>query len=227
MYKNTSVAKSQMVPSQSKSKEKRSREKPEWFGKRASMSQSSDSANEGELFSDDSMDDKNYTPEKKKQKKSTNIAQNSIEFEQIDLNIEFNRLTRNESEGKECEHGESRKSNLANSIQDKREERNNVENTVPEIDNKLLQNLYKNSVEILERISVIEDSLMKQGVLKVVKNEKNSKSVDHFESFMTSNNLPLKCIDHMDTFELSLKDDTFKNIAVWNLHLLCIFIINF
>lgn len=72
--------------------------------------------------------------------------------------------------------------------------------------------LYKNSVEILARLTVIENSLIKTGVLKCM--EEEPKSVDAVNAFMVAHHLPLKSIDHLKSFELNLKNESVKKTLV-------------
>lgn len=81
------------------------------------------------------------------------------------------------------------------------------------VDTNLLKKLYENSIDILARVSVIEESMIKNGFLKP-KSERLSLSKDHFDTFMKSNNLPLKSVEHMNTFNQNLKNEAFKKTAV-------------
>lgn len=87
------------------------------------------------------------------------------------------------------------------------------------LDDRILKQMYKNSIEILARISVIEKSLQKgqfstkSSHAHMYRNDLKLKT-DQFNIFMKSNDLPLMCADNMDRFESNLKDETFKLNAV-------------
>lgn len=75
----------------------RKRKEPTWFGDRADFDDSN-SMGSPEPSADNSFDDKNYSPEKKRKKPandddmmtSTSLSEKLKQFEVIDLNDEFN-----------------------------------------------------------------------------------------------------------------------------------------
>lgn len=71
-----------------------------------------------------------------------------------------------------------------------------------------LQLLSDNSTQILTRISIIEDSLLKNGTL--VSLNVDDKLSDYFHSFAKSNNLPVRTIESFDQFEKSLNDTSME-----------------
>lgn len=80
---------------------------------------------------------------------------------------------------------------------------------------KQLMILQENSLEILTRLSVIEESLLKSGQLTTVKEEKKKeKAFAKYHGFVNSNNLPIRTVDDMKKFELSLMDETFEHDMV-------------
>lgn len=71
-------------------------------------------------------------------------------------------------------------------------------------------------LEILARVRVIEESLMKNGSLIGANNNNISKgsSFEEFQTFMKSNRLPLQNIEDMASFEKNLFDSDFKKVSV-------------
>lgn len=89
--------------------------------------------------------------------------------------------------------------------------------SVSKIDTQLVQQLVNYSVEILERISVIEKSLIRNKILTPSIGMDNVNQLDvmeHVHVFMKSNDLPLGNIEHVKTFNDKLVDQAFKKTAV-------------
>lgn len=81
-------------------------------------------------------------------------------------------------------------------------------------DKEFMSKLYQNSIEILARISVIEDSLLKYKILNPMKKEVIPNLHEEFQIFMESNDLPLRSLVQTKEFEAKLNDVTFKKDAV-------------
>lgn len=235
----------------SKSKKSRARGEPSRYGDRGIYIHSdfdSNSSDPENLYDDDSFEDKNYSPEKKRRKTGNVLVENSKSnaLETIDLNEEFNEIRTSISKNKtgnvlvdksksnaletidlNKEFNEMRTSELSSQKRKSCSSKEAGENDSPnkpnkegsakrncEFDMQLLIGLQKNSIEILARISLIEESLMKNGVLKVTKSENISQSNDHSMAFFESNNLPLQSIEHIDIFESRLQGEAFRKTAV-------------
>lgn len=90
------------------------------------------------------------------------------------------------------------------------------------IDSKTLSGLSSNVngnhkllLEILTRIRVIEESLMKNGTLAGASNNMGKESsFEELQIFSKSNHLPLQNIEDMNSFEENLCDPDFRKIAV-------------
>lgn len=192
------------------SKSKRNRVLPSRYGDTATLSESNSS--EQENLNDDSFEDKNYSPEKKRQKTGNVFAEkvHSNALVRIDFNKEFHEIQSSISNGESSSQKEESCSSIVITENDSQNKKNedgcaterNCESDLSHM--QLLIGLQKTSIEILARLSLIEDSLMKNGTLKFVKSEKISLSNDHSVAFMESNNLPLKSIGHIDMFESRL-----------------------
>lgn len=207
--------------SNSQEKNGRKRKEPSWYGDRMNFNDSS-SAESADPFADNSFEDKDYTPEKRRKKssidgdtiESTICSNNSSQFVVIDLNNEINKANEKSSSGREMETVIPTRSETARIIASPSIELNEViGNNQTEIHMNLLKKLYENSIEILARVSVMEEAMLKNGSFKP-KSEKKTLSKEHFDAFMKSNNLPLKSLEHMQTFENNLKDVAFAATAV-------------
>lgn len=207
----------------------RKRVEPMRFGRKANKSDLSKSDSSNNLFCDDSQDDKNYTPEKKKRKTQNDTSDQELadldlnsEFDQIQIYLQNHKESEQQSKSQEIIASNSNKSDASDlNTKTTSEQKKSVQNTNScgfhcnnEIDTSLLSKLYKNSVEILARVSVIEETLMKNGLFKAIKSEKEIIDISHIEAFMKSNNLPLMSIEQLQTFESNLKNESFKKSTV-------------
>lgn len=85
------------------------------------------------------------------------------------------------------------------------------------LDGRTSAQLLKNSIEILARLTVIETSLLKNQLLHLGKTESHTDfklKVEELNTFLVSNDLPLKSIEQTRKFEADLKNETFKTNAV-------------
>lgn len=172
------------------------------YGNFASPSDLSKSETSGNLFSDNSIEDKNYSPEKKRSKKDNTPK----DMDEIDLNDDFisiqSYLSNNSvGNGKAIEKTQKNSDKCTSTV-----------SPAADIDVNLLSKMYENSVEILARLAVIENSLIKNGLLKQVKPEK--KSTDAVNAFMLAHHLPLKSLEHIQKFESNLENESVKITAV-------------
>lgn len=80
----------------------------------------------------------------------------------------------------------------------------------------MIEKLYKNSVEALARLAVIEKALLNKQMLKVepMANSDMKLKADQLHTFLISNELPLKSIDQIQKFEARLADEKLKKNAV-------------
>lgn len=75
--------------------------------------------------------------------------------------------------------------------------------------------LQENTVEILTRLAVIEESLLKSGNLITVKTEEvERQAFSKYHTFVKSNSFPMKSINEFKNFENKLIDDKFEKEAV-------------
>lgn len=191
--------------------DKRKYQKPIRYGNIVNPSDLSKSENSDPFSGDNSIEDKNFSPERKKMRKNS-----PKDFENLDLNEEYNRI--------QLYLAKSQKIGLPTSGSVK-ESQNVVESSgtiMPteniinsEIDSSLLLKLYNNSVETLARLSVIEHNLVRNGFLKPIKVENTSiDQLQAIEAFMFANNMPLKALEHVEKFESNLQNASFKKTAV-------------
>lgn len=231
---------------QSTSNAKRARERPAWFGNRASSSALNISDEVTDPFEDNSYEDDLYVPEKKKKKlpkllrSSFPTTVNAVSIPTVDLNDEFDQIRRSESDKMSaCTRtavGENYEENLAHysvkslaetnnsnyalekgaSYNGSAEDESNVISKSPAVDMELLSSLHRNSVEILARITVIEESLIKNKILNTLKSKNlfNGELMKHANAFMQSNNLPFNRMEDLQAFETKLQSEEFKQVAV-------------
>lgn len=137
---------------------------------------------------------------------STPNAENpKTNLEIINLNDEIAEICRNKSTSHEI--------NLNNDDSIDTTRKRSISRSNDEIDVQLLIGLQKNSIEILTRISKIEDCLRKGGFFNTMKME-NVPDRTHGMAFMESNNLPLNSMESIDLFETRLEKEAFKKTAI-------------
>lgn len=151
---------------------------------------------------------KNYSPEKKKSKKD-NCVNTSKEVEDVNLNDDFVVI----------------QSYLSNTSVAKDKCTSTVQSPATANIDDVNVLLYKNSLEILARLTVIENSLIKTGALTQKSLEVKPKSIDAVNAFMVAHHLPLKSMDHLKNFESNLQNESVRKTSVSiyvNFHLLCV-----
>lgn len=85
------------------------------------------------------------------------------------------------------------------------------------VDGKILSSLYKTSIEVLARVTVLEQSLLKNKMVNVKgahEQHKQSSKLEQFHLFMKSNGLPMTTHAQVNQFEEKLKDNTFQKATV-------------
>lgn len=170
----------------------RKRKTPSRYGNAATNEISESSSETDELFGDNSMDDPNFEVSKSKRQRtaeslSSNDENSSSEGENFDNEfdqIRQSRLIQNRSSSAESDcSGAERGPTDSNKAIDLEKVISNGESC--ELDDlslrRVLQIMHGNSISILTRLAVIEDSLLKSGDLAPVKAEETKKE-------------PLKCI---------------------------------
>lgn len=195
----------------------RNKKKPNRYGNSESSFPTHEE--EEEAFTDNSMDDPDFVLEKSSNsvssdgepsRKKTKIdasskAQNkNITFEKNNFDDEFDSIRQTLHENSQLTVSPSGQS---------------TNNIVDSLDGAFIrQQLLKlntNTEQILARITVIEESLMRNGALITVNtNAKRQKALEEFQSFSKLNKLPLKCIEDVKKFESNLLDSEFKSKAV-------------
>lgn len=205
-----------------KSKSGRTITAPSFLGKASNPSMyASDS--EPDVFGDDSIEDPNYTlpmtPEsdhdhivdsdENSLKTGPTPKKRKIERNNVDFNDEFEAIL---SSGAN-EHVLS-KAPKATALETaaKHHDADDLK-----MDGRMISKLYKNSIEILARITVIEKTLIKNQMLHLEKTEPHTEfklKVEQLNTFLISNELPLKSIDQTKKFEANLTNETFKKYAV-------------
>lgn len=196
----------------------RKRKQPSRYGDQTTALNLSSETEEN--FADNSMDDPNYDPsEIKRAKLVNNSNDNSFTYGEENFDKEFDQIevsaANNTSSVNERNH----------SIQSPIDEDLSLQKSTPEEDNpdlpldtKYIRNMFKllheNSLQILTRIAVIEESLLKSGNLittKTVKTEKNAFA--KFYKFTKSHGLPMNSINEIKQFENDLSDTEFQENA--------------
>lgn len=81
---------------------------------------------------------------------------------------------------------------------------------------RITEQLLKNSVELLARVSVIEEHLLNNKMLmSKTKNDKHDNvHLEKFQIFITSNDFPLKSLEQLNSLESKLNDVSFKKATV-------------
>lgn len=85
-----------------------------------------------------------------------------------------------------------------------------------EVDGKMILQLYKNSIEILARIGILEENMMKNPMMKMqnVRSNESKAEIERFHLFMKSNGFPMTSLQQVDALEVKLKDSSFNEAAV-------------
>lgn len=197
----------------------RKRKQPSRYGHQTSALNSSSETDE--KFADNSMDDPNYDPSEKKRARFSDVSNDSHStYEEENFDKEFDQI----------EVSDANNTNSVNerdhSIQSPTGEGSSLQKSTPAedspdspLDTKYIRNmlmvLHENSLQILTRIAVIEDSLLKSDNLittKTVKTEKNAFA--KYYTFSKSHGLPMKSIDEIKEFEKRLSDTEFQDNTV-------------
>lgn len=204
----------------------RKRKAPSRYGNRATNEISESSSETDELFGDNSMDDPNFEVSKSKRQRtaeslSSNDENSSSEGENFDNEfdqIRQSRLIQNRSSSAESDcSGAERGPTDSNKAIDLEKVISNGESC--ELDDlslrRVLQIVHGNSISILTRLAVIEDSLLKSGDLAPVKAEETKKrAFEMYHNFSNSNRLPTKNLTEFNEFEKSLQEKEFQQKAV-------------
>lgn len=184
----------------------RNRTEPNRFGDRGSFNDSKNgNESSDEPFGDDSMEDKNYSPPNKKQKIQNDELDPDDEIDDLELNGEFDKI-------KTSLANETSALERKQSAQELECEKNPVVQSLV-VDNKLLQQLFANSLEILARVSMIEESLITRKILSSIQHDRNFEQSEQFKSFI-ENKLPLMSLKDLESFEQKLSDVEFAKKAV-------------
>lgn len=179
-----------------------------------------------ELFDDNSFEDKNYSPEEESivgQGDTSNSSEHSNESDHsnkspnlIDFEKDFQELARCSSSQSEnlCEE-ESSIVGTENAAQSNSRPHNSNSQISTSFELAVLDQLKRlndNSEEIKVRFAVLEEVLMKNGMMAKVDVFKNkSDQQDEFNSFVKSNDMPFKTVRAFKAFEDSLDDESTKN----------------
>lgn len=203
---------------------RRQRIEPNRYGNSGNFNGSESDTDDG-AFSDDSAADKNFEPPNKRQKNGHDLNQSDVSAQDrdisvLELNAEYddlmsmsgactNQITANEI-GKSPVHIKS------DDCHDNAHKQSSV------IDNKLMMQLHKNTVEILARLAVIEAMLIKNKVSSTdkVNDGLYDQNDRKYKSFIASNGLPLKTVQDVDLFEEKLSDDEFfkETVSIANIY---------
>lgn len=231
------------LPKLVKSIPKRGRAGPSWFGNMAKSTDLNFSDELEDPYADDSFNDKTYVPETKKvpnlpkAKRTKTMAtipkeHSCNEFMNLELDDEFDKITNSKLHETACikstavhELHDMSASHLVDVNESHSPTKNrlnsglvegeaNVISKTSSIDINLLMSLHQNSIEILARISVIEESLIKNKILTTIKKEDKFEEITHANVFLKANNFPFNCMEHMNTFEANLDCEDFKKVAV-------------
>lgn len=225
---------------------RRNRTEPKRYGNSGKFDDSKSDTDDG-AFSDNSVDDENFEPLNKKQKKWHNLNesnehdlnesnehdlnQSNVHAQDKDQDNDISILELNEeyedlisiygactSQTTSKEIGKSPVRNENDDGHDNAHEQ--LQSSV--IDNKLLMQLHKNTVEILARLAVIEETLIKNKVStthKVIGGVYDQND-QKYKSFIASNGLPLKTVRDVDLFEEKLSDEKFfeETVSIANIY---------
>lgn len=172
------------------------------FGKSASLN-ISDSTDEP--YADNSLDDMNFTPPKKKPKCVSN-SDDYNDIDVIDLNEQFDKIKGSEFTSEVLTNHTFGDTDDKSDIENDRVHAQSIKSTLHE--------LFRNTVEILTRVSVIEESLIKNKILTTIKIDKDFDQREQFQSFAASYKLPFTSIEDVISFEEKLADGKFVKQAV-------------
>lgn len=180
------------------------------------LSSSISSSSESDEFGDNSIDDPNYDPVKNKRQRigDAPLSDDSFNLDAENFDKEFDEI-------------ESLHINTENSVNTVPEQSTSIEGDVAisndssklPLDAKYFQrvllNLHENSLQILERISVIEESLIKSGNLITTKMFQSEKTAfAKYHAFSNANRLPMQTLEEVKTFENHLSQSKFQEEAV-------------
>lgn len=189
----------------------RKRKRPSRFGNNTAVSESS--AEEGD-FADNSFDDPNFEiSESKRTRMDDTSSEESITLEQEEnFDKEFDQTLSVKLDEFVADVTESNHSKELISVPS---EKNDFESRSYQSLQKRLMILQENTVEILTRLAVIEESLLKSGNLITVKTEEfETQAFSKYHTFVKSNSFPMKSINEFKNFENKLIDDKFEKEAV-------------
>lgn len=199
---------------------KRTRTQTQRFG---TASLICDLSGDDEPFGDNSFDDKDFEPTSKNQKTIEENDQ-SVESSKIDnFDEEFEVIARKTQFAPSVVIDELRQSTT--DVESSQKHSNQIENldSLDQADLKALllkcieqlNDLKRGNSQILFRITVIEESMMRNGTLMTIKHESNQ--IDKFEtfnSFINKLNFPLTNISDMNKFEENLQNETTNKAAI-------------
>lgn len=220
------------TPVEMEPKSMRIKKKPQRFGEAGilELSDEADMENSFErMLSDDSTDD--YVAEvedpkrrvvhtirtAKKKKTEENIE--NIDVDNFDQEFDFliSQTTHGQTDGNTDSNDEDLNGILvmektstgtnSKSVNDHKEHETLSSRSNDDLNNKLL-------LEILVRVKVIEQSLMKSGALITTDDVDKGSSFEEYHTFIKSNRLPIKNIEDMTTFEQNLCDPEFRKVSV-------------
>lgn len=201
---------------------RRIQKKPERYG--VALFDISNGSEEKELFSDDSVADENYSPEKDKTEKKNNSSSSLVDLNDsvklIDFDIEFDKI--NDATSNQSNEARASEPQPVKSAAQLDSYLNDEGSSVPALtsfESKVLnqlQFLTDITKQMFARSAVIEESLLKNGTLASVKVKNSLNQHDKFHLFIKSSNMPFKTVDAFKAFEESLNEESIQN-AVSNL----------
>lgn len=177
--------------------------------------------NSNEPFSDNSFDDSLYAPPPTKRLKKNEFdsdSDSSCQSEQR-MQKENDKVIDNFDEYFDSIKKASENSSPENNVSEFRQvveaKNDNSMSTELQFLRGMMTNLYKNSIQILTRIGIIEKSMMKNGNLITL--EENQMDPFHeYNTFIASQKLPLDDLENMKKFEENLTNEIFRKEAVSN-----------
>lgn len=217
---------------------RRALNKPEWYGKRSALNISSES--EPDMFKDNSDIDMEYIPDsqelncdhspqlkKRKTENQNKVQQNNFgskvinnanhALEDIVLNDEFDEINAlTSSDSHPSAEATSQHVDKSHNLQSRTNEDDVSYPDDVKVDGRMLLQLYKNSVETLARIAILEEALVNNQMSKI-KNDRSNESkgkLEQFHLFMKSNDLPMTSLQQINIIEAKLEDEVFKKAAV-------------
>lgn len=167
-----------------------------------------------EVFGDNSMDDPNFEPLENKRQKTSNVESlnDGSSADQENFDEEFDKIETVSRSNRALERESVNGTGATEHALLKGDCDSYLD---PTFLRKLLMSLHSNSLEILTRLGVIEESLLRSGSLITVKTEEaRIEAFKKYHDFCTSNNLPMKSIDDVKNFEWKLMGETFVEETV-------------